>query len=282
MLFLLWTQLYVSCVHAWQHGEYYSYGWYVPPLALLFIFRLRGLLVPVKPKRLSGAAIATGLVSLFLALTALRVLHRVDPRWTFPIWCQALLVTAITFYTLHRLGGRRAARRSIPVIIFACSALPLPSVLERFVVSHLTDSVIAATARVLGLLGRPVTAIGDQLGRLGEVVQVTEGCSGIRSAQSFLMAALFFGEWMELRSAGRWLMVAAGLITAWVLNVARATSLAWIRFERGDEAFAAAHDLAGLLAFLTGSAILLGVSSALDSRQPGGHLVRTVRERRSA
>ncbi|WP_193212280.1 exosortase/archaeosortase family protein [Luteolibacter marinus] len=258
----LWIQVFAACIYGWRFGEYYDYGWYVPPLTLLFAYRLRGLFPTAAPLHgwiwLSAGLLLTAL------LTVLRVVGRVDPRWTLPLWIQAAVVLAVTLWVARRRGGTPAARRLIPVLLFACTAIPLPSVLEKMAVTTLTDSVISSSAVLLGWLGRPVEAIGDQLGRLGEVVHVTEGCSGIRSAQSFLMVSLFFGEWMSLRARNRWLMVGAGLLTAWTLNVIRASALAWIRFEHGEAAFGKAHDVAGLLAFAAGSATLLGISKALD------------------
>jgi exosortase len=279
---LLWAQLYFACIYGWRYGEYYGYGWYVPPLVILFFYRLRHFWQAADPPALAIAPAVAASVLLFACLAVLRTLNRVDPRWTLPLWLQAGIVIATTFFALHRLGGMAAVRRFVPVIAFACSAIPLPSVLEYFLVSNLTDSVIAASVRVLEWSGQPVHAIGDQLGRLGEVVHVTEGCSGIKSAQSFLMTALFFGEWMALRRSGRWLIILAGLATAWTLNVLRASVLAWIRFEHGTAAFEDAHDLAGLLAFALGSLVLLSVSRLLDGDRQGRRIVRRSVERRPA
>jgi len=282
LILALWLQLYAACIYGWLHGDYYSYGWYVPPLALFFFFRLRKYWWLREPPKVPPAIAIGGMVLLFAILAGLRVLGGVDPRWTLPLWIQAIVVICLTLFAIFSCGGAPAVRRLVPVILFACSAIPLPSSLEKLMVSNLTNSVIATSAQVLGMLGRPVQAIGDQLGRMGEIVQVTEGCSGIRSVQSFLMASLFFGEWMELRTRSRWLMVAAGFATAWILNVIRASSLAWIRFERGEDAFKGYHDFAGLIAFVAGAGILLGVSTLLDSRSSGRTIRRRLVEREAA
>jgi exosortase len=282
LLLLLWLQLFWACVPAWLHGHYYDYGWYVPPLALFFAFRLRNPLRVTRATPPVTLPTAAGLIGLFLVLAALRTVHHVDPRWTLPLWIHAGVVVAISYHTLRKWSAPDASRRFIPVILFALTAIPLPSVVERFMVSQLTDSVIASTTHLLTLLGRPVMAMGDQIGSYGEVVRVTDGCSGIQSGQSFLMASLFFGEWMKLKFTGRWIMVAAGVLTAWSLNVVRATSLAWIQFEHGEEAFQAAHDAAGLLAFALGSSILLWTSSALTQQGTLRKISRTRVEGRRA
>jgi exosortase/archaeosortase family protein len=218
-----------------------------------------------------------GLIGLGGSLFCLRVVERVDPRWTLPIWIHALLVISITLFAAYHLGGGRALRRTIPVIAFACSAIPLPTVIENFLVSTLTDGVVSSSAALLQLLGMEVQTVGDRLAYMNEVVEVTEGCSGIQSAQSFLMSSLFFGELMKLRISQRFMLVGVGIAVAWVLNVIRASSLAAIRFQKGQEAFDQAHDHAGLLAFIVGSILLLAFSSWIGRTNRGAVVHRQVK-----
>ncbi len=278
----LWTQLFAACVYGWRYGEYYAYGWYVPPLVALFAWRIRGHFTIREPDPLPPWLLVLGGVTLAAALFGLRVIERVDPRWTLPIWIQAGWVVAITLCAVHRLGGSRAVLRCVPILVFACSAIPLPSVVESKLVHGLTQSVVASSTVVLGWLGHAAQSVGDQIASQGEVVRVTEGCSGIRSAQSFLMASLFFGEWMQLRTARRVWLLLAGFATAWLLNVARATTLAMVHFDRGSEAMDAVHDTAGLLAFLVGSAILYFLAGRLDSAGGRQRIRRTRVERGAA
>lgn len=278
----LWMQLYVACIYGWRFGEYYAYGWYVPPLVGLFAWRIRGHFTTRDPAPLSPWFLAAAGLLLGAALFALRVVERVDPRWTLPIWIQAGFVVAVTLFAAQRLGGARGVRRAVPILVFACSAIPLPSVVEAKLVHGLTHSVVTTSTVVLGWLGHAAESVGDQIASRGEVVRVTEGCSGIRSAQSFLMASLFFGEWMQLRTGPRVLLLVAGFATAWLLNVARATTLAVVHFDRGSEAMDAIHDSAGLLAFFIGSAILYFLAGRLDAGRPGQRIRRTRVERGTA
>jgi exosortase len=279
LLVVLWLQLFAACIYGWRFGDYYSYGWYVPPLVLFFFWRIRGLWKEPESKMVSTPLVVLGGAGLFTILFAIRTIQRVDPRWTLPIWIQALVVLSVTAGVFYRLGGYAALRRSIPILLFACSAIPLPTVLERLVVLNLTDSVVASSAVLLGMLGMPVKAVGDQLGLMGEVVSVTEGCSGIRSAQSFLMSSLFFGELLRLRTRSRVILLLIGLLCAWGINVVRASTLTMIRFNKGADAFDAAHDLAGLVAFIVCSALLLLVANLLESRSSKRAVITRKQER---
>ena len=86
LLLGLWAQLFYSASYAWLHGEYYDYGWYVPPLAVWFFYRRwRGWPLAVR-RPLPGWLVAGGLVVLGLALAPMRTLLRTDPSWTTPMW----------------------------------------------------------------------------------------------------------------------------------------------------------------------------------------------------
>jgi exosortase len=259
----IWAQLFYTASYGWLYGNYYSYGWYVPPLAALFFGRLFlrwdsvSQPIPLHP----GTFVA--LLAFGCIAAGVRALQIVDPNWTMPLWIHTFTVVAITIFIVYRAAGARALMRMIPVILFALTAIQLPMLIERTMVNSLTKGVVGTSVFILNLFGQQASAMGSQLDLKGQVVHVTEGCSGVKSAQSFLMASLFFGEWMELRLKQRLLMVLYGFATAWVLNIARACALAIIRADKGASAFTAAHDPLGIVAFVIGSLLLLLISSYL-------------------
>ena len=79
----------------------------------------------------------------------------------------------------------------------------------------------------------------------GEVLDVAEGCSGIRSFQSSAMAALCLGELLRLGAVKRILLLLGGLGLAVVLNAGRIVVLARIAHRQGGEASDQAHDTVG-------------------------------------
>ncbi len=274
LLAALWVQLFYSASYAWLHGEYYDYGWYVPPLALWFFYRRWRDWPLANRKPLPGWAVVGGLLLLTLTLAPLRTLLRTDPSWTTIMWGQVLVVCTATFLMVWRMSGRKAVLGLVPVVLFALTAVPMLGSVERILVDVLTQRVLEASSWIFGVFGRPVTVLGSNLEMAGQVVEVSEGCSGIRSTQSLLMASLCIGEWLFLRTGPRVALVAAGLLAAWVTNVARAFILAQIRFDHGEPAFDKAHDLAGMVAFVVGTIILLGVALAMDSKRKGTRMVR--------
>lgn len=270
----LWAHLFYTASYFWLHEEYYDYGWYVPPLAVWFFLRRLSNWVPMTRKPLPDWAVAAGLGALGLTLAPMRTLLRADPSWRAPMWGQVFVVCAVTFYAVWRMAGKAALAGLIPVVLFALTAVPMVGRVEWIIMNALTNRVLAASSWVLQLLGKPVVVVGNQLELAGQVVTVTEGCSGIRSVQSLLMAALCFGEWLRLDMKPRVALVVASVLTACVTNVARACLLAEIRFSRGETAFERAHDPVGVAAFVIGALIVLGIAQLMDSKRRGSQVVR--------
>lgn len=274
----LWAQLFYCASYNWLYGEYYDYGWYVPPLAVWFFYRKWCGWKSVSGPPAFHWVFAAGLVVLAFALALLRTVGRADAAWTLPQWGMASIACMITSFVVWKRAGKSAIPGLIPVLLFALTAVRLPTTVESLLVDGLTHGVLDASSWIFRMLGRPVMVLGNQLELMGEVVEVTEGCSGIRSAQSFLMASLCFGEWLGLSTKSRVMLVATGFLTAWVMNVARACSLAEIRFGHGESAFEKAHDPVGVAAFVVGTGILLWASVLMDSKRKGGRLVRQLVE----
>jgi len=270
----LWVQVFYCASYNWLHGEYYDYGWYVPPLAVWFFYRKWSAWKIVEVPPATGWVFAGGLVLLAMALAGLRTVGQADPAWTLPQWGQAGIACMVTGFIVWKRAGKAAIPALVGVLLFTLTAVRLPTVIETALVDGLTHGVLDASSWIFQLLGRPITVLGNQLELMGEVVEVTEGCSGIRSAQSFLMASLCFGEWLGLNAKSRFILVATGFATAWVMNVARACLLAEIRFNQGEASFDKAHDAVGMAAFVVGAGILLWISLMMDSKRKTGRVVR--------
>jgi exosortase len=273
----VWVPAMIAAIYVWRHGEYYDYGWFVPPAAVwLTIRRWRGLAGPVTLPR---TAVVVGWVAVLLPwLLVLRVLGHADPSWRLPIillgWTAAVASHAL-------IGAARGWRVSAGfgwLTLLWLSALPWPTVVETRLVHGLTQGVVAAAVELFHLAGKPVVAMGERLQLHQVTVEVTDGCSGVRSFQSFVMATWFFAELQRLRVVRTGVLLAVACVVALVVNVGRTYALAEIRFSGGQEAFERAHDWLGLLAFGVSALVFYGVSDRLSSR-PARRVVRSVHGR---
>ena len=275
----LWLHFFWCLVPSWRFGEYYNYGFLVPLLALGFAWRRAGMLdgmaaAPWQPGKPTDRLLVALAAVALLTLIPLRVIETGDPSWRPPVVLHGLLVTAATHLALARWRGWKVSAFFLPVTIFVWSAVPYLYQIEQSLVRHLTGLVVGLTREIFLLGGQPVEQLGERLYLGSRAVDVTDGCSGIRSIQSLLMAALFFGELLWLRWPGRLLLVGTGLAAAVLCNTGRAWYLASIQFAQGEEAAHAAHDPAGHLAFAVAALVLYLAARLLMPRARGRRVVR--------
>lgn len=274
---LLWLQLFWSLVPTWRFGEYYQFGWFVPFLAAGLAWRRWNMLdaarnpspAPKLPLWISAIAVLS-----ILIIIPLRLVTTADPGWRPPLLLHVILVFTATHLLLWKGWSRRVSLGLMPVTLFALSAVPYPWQLEQGLIRKLTGTVINLTREAFLLAGKPVELIGERLAIGSNVVEVTDGCSGIRSLQSLIMVALFFGELLFLSIAKRLGLILVAALCAIGVNTIRAYWLAEIHFTQGKQAAAAAHDTLGHAAFIASAAILyLSALLMLRSKPPGKLIV---------
>lgn len=259
----VWLPAMMGAAYSWRNGEYYDYGWFVPAAALwLLVRRWNETPAPV------GVVERSWLPGFFLLLPwllLLRVLCHVDPSWRLPVGLLALTAALAGHWILARVRGAAYSLAFWKVTLLLLSAIPWPSAVESKLVHGLTDQVVSAAAELFRLVGQPVEVLGERMTLNGMVVEVTDGCSGVRSFQSFLMATWFFAELQRLSLTNTLKLLLWGLVAAFVVNLSRAIVLAQIRFTRGEAAADSAHDLVGLLAFLGSAVFFFWLSGRFDA-----------------
>lgn len=269
----LWAPAMISASYVWSHGEYYDYGWFVPPAALwLSLRRWNELTGPVTLPRRRTVLLLAGLLLPWILV--LRILGYADPSWRLPMGLLGLTAALASHGLIAATRGWRASAGFGWITLLWMSALPWPSVLESGLVHHLTQGVVVSVAEAFQLFGKPVEVLGDRLRLHDLTVEVTDGCSGVRSFQSFVMATWFFVELQRLRISRAVILLVCACGGAFAVNMARTYALARIRFELGEPAFESAHDGLGLLAFAV-SGVFFYVLSGKLSAAPRRKLVRT-------
>ena len=261
----LWTPAMLAATYTWAHGEYYDYGWFVPPAALwLMARRWQRLDTPLcLPTRRLVLTVAALLLPWILVL---RVLGYADPNWRLPTGVLGLTAAIVSHGLLAVTRGWRDSLGFGWITLLWLSALPWPSAVETEIVHHLTRWVVGAVAEVFQLLGMPVTMLGERLQWHKLSVEVTDGCSGVRSFQSFVMATWFFTELQRLRVSRALTLLGCACVVAFLVNMSRTFALAQIRFTHGKQAFDQAHDALGLLAFGVSGLIFYLLAGKLSAR----------------
>ena len=270
LLSLLWLYFFWCLIPSWDSSGYYGYGWMVGPATLFFYWRR---LEPLRDGKIQYAERGVSwppmvaLILFLLLMLPLRMIEVADSTWRPPLWLHVVMLVGLSHFVILWKLGWRYSLFFVPATLFALTAVPYPWQIEQFLVRKLTGGVIQIAGEFFNLFGRPVTVLGETLESMGTVVEVTEGCSGIRSFQSLVMSALFFGELFRLRWFYRVLLMVIGIAAAVVMNTGRAMTLARIRFDEGEAAFDAAHDNVGFLSFGL-SAVVLLIAAKICSERP--------------
>ncbi|MBK5291387.1 MAG: exosortase/archaeosortase family protein [Acidobacteriia bacterium] len=248
---ILWVDLVRQLSYTWETNEQYGYGWFVPFLALgLFIRRWPNRPAPLTTEHRPLNTGRNFLLSAFcfllcLLLLPLRVIIEINPDWPLVTWSLTLLVVALSFYAVFLVGGWRWVKYFAFPVCFILVAVQWPYRIENGLTQNLMQVVASLTVEIIGWFGVPALQRGNLIEISTGMLGVDEACSGIRSLQSTLMAALFLGELYRLRWPIRLLLVGAGLTAAFLLNVCRTLLLTWQANAHGISAIDKWHDPAG-------------------------------------
>ncbi len=240
----LWLEIIFQLQSEWSLNPQYGYGWTVPFLAAwLFYQRWSGRPAPAPPRH-RGLTISLALLAGTVLLPA-RLIAVANPDWRLLSWTMSLAAVAITLCALHLAGGAPWSRHFAFPVLFFLVAVPWPVQLEQLVVQSLMQADTAITIQILNLIGTLAVQHGNVIELSTGQVGIDDACTGVRSLQATFMVALFLGEFYRLRFGRRLLIVAAGMIIAFVCNVARTLFLCEVAANSGVEAIHRWHDPAG-------------------------------------
>lgn len=266
VLVLLWGGTVWQLSGDWEVYPHYNYGWLVPLLALYLAWRRWQDRPPAAPWNLRRWVGPVVLGALLLPWLPLLLVRGANPDWRLVGWVMALLTVATTLALLARAGGPRwAVHFAVPCGLILL-AIPWPAGFEQAVIQTMTRWVSATTVEGLTWCGVHALREGNVILLSTGPLGVDEACSGIRSFQSNLMAALVVGELFRMAPAARVVLVLAGLAAGFLLNLARAFLLAGLAVRGGAEALAGWHDPAGYTILVLSFALLLGLARLLGAR----------------
>jgi exosortase len=257
---IFWLALCWTLSAHWSTNAQYSFGWLVPPLALVLGWK-RWHSRPEPGLPASGAKAAmTLLVVLFMPIW---FVAQPNPEWRLLGWALGLAACAFALCGFGAAGGKAWAWHFAFPVAFTLAAVPWPSAVEQPVVQGLMRLVAGLSADLLNAAGIAAAAEGAVIQLKAGTLGVDEACSGVRSLQASLMVALFLGELYRLSAGRRFVLFAIGGVVAFCCNVGRAVFLASRVAAQGIDAIARYHDPAGFtilticFALVWGAALLV-------------------------
>ncbi|MEM9283870.1 MAG: archaeosortase/exosortase family protein, partial [Verrucomicrobiota bacterium] len=130
-----------------------------------------------------------------------------------------------------------------------------------------TERVMEAAVGYNRFMGYPLTMAGETIFANGIPLQVSEGCSGIRSFQSSVFAGFVIGEFLRLKWHSRILLVLLGAGLAFLGNCGRVIFLVHHAFQHGDENLQKLHDVSGYVSLAATLAAIVGLGLLIDKFQ---------------
>jgi len=266
-----WLWMIWACAGEWTNSQDYNYGWFVPPLALYFLWkRLEGA-PPAAASATSGAGRAVAwLIIIFslLLILPLEIVRQTPIHWRPNLWAVAFLAVANTLAVAGLTGGRARCKIFLVPAVFMLVGVPWPTFLEHAVAYPLMPVVTRWAVGLLHFLGYPATAAGTTITLPNCTVGVEEACSGLRSLQTALMVGVAAGELTRLGAWGRVALLFVAFLMALAGNQIRVLMLALAGIGGGNQAVQNLHDTAGyvVLAILLGG---VGLAATLGKRWSG-------------
>ncbi|WCJ59098.1 exosortase/archaeosortase family protein [Fontisphaera persica] len=264
---LLWLTTAWRLGPLWSSRPEYAFGWAGPVLCAVLLWeRWRSRPAPAPPAH-SG----WGWAGLFLCLGGLlwaKLLLEVAPILRPAAWALAGCMAGVLGSLAWLAGGGPWLRHLAFPLVLLLFFLPWPTRLEQWVMQHLVHFNVQWVIHTLGILGIPALARGNLLELEVGGVSVDEACSGIRSLQATLVAALFLGELGRLPAGRRLKLLGASLVVAMAANFLRTLGLAWLAARQGPAAVQSWHDPAGYGVLILNFLALLGLMHWLSTPRP--------------
>ncbi len=262
---LVWLPACLRFSIEWSVNAQYYYGWAVPFLAAYLAYE--------RLDRCPAASFPTHRLVpvLLIALLALpqpllRMVGEANSDWRLISWAMAVSAGGISAGILYLFGGWPWIRQFGFPVLFLATAIPWPTSMETFFVQGLMRINAIISAEFVTFCGIPALAHGNVIQLPSGTLGVNEACSGIRSFQSTLMAAIFLGGLYQLPVAARVGLALAGAGLAFCLNVVRTVFLSWQGAINGIEATEKWHDSAGFAILGAVLVVLWLISRYLEKR----------------
>ncbi len=242
----------------WRSQVEFQHGWLAFPLACYLAWERVACRPPSRAPANPRGPIALACVSAPLVGFSQLYTQALE---TSPTSSVALSLGCLGFILslVWQLHGWRMARLFLIPILFVFVAVPIPKILWNPVVMGLQGLITNLNVETLNLLGIPAARSGNIILLPRGTVGVDEACSGIRSLQASIMAALFISDLTLRRGGMKVFLFLSGIVLAITGNFGRSLFLSLTAARRGMGAMAGVHDTAGwsVLAFTAAGLAML-------------------------
>jgi exosortase len=233
----------------WSHNPDLNFGWLVVVLSGFLVLEAQAQL-PLPRCRWTFGSITFAVLG-FALLIVFQMYQAAFGTMAASILGLALGVMCLVTANLLYVFGPRSLGTLGAAFYFLLIALPMPSFLQGLIVANLQNFVASVDVELLKILGYPAERQGSVVHLSKGPVGVDEACSGFRSLQSSVMAAVFLGFLQFRQWSWRILLGVLAVALAIFGNLTRTFYLCRQGAIYGPESVKGVHDAAGwsVLAF---------------------------------
>ncbi|MBV9743840.1 MAG: exosortase/archaeosortase family protein [Acidobacteriia bacterium] len=253
LLLICYSPVLYRMATVWIEDDNMSHGLFVPIAAAYIAWTKRDLLAQIKPK-----VNYWGLLLVLFGFMTLCIGPPSLPTWVFLVRCSFLfsLVGCILF-----LGGTAILRALAFPLLLLPLMIPFPFYDQLTLPLQFIASMLAEN--FLTVLGYSVLREGNILHLPTQTLSVAEACSGLRSIYALTFLTLTYAYFFTPRSRARWILAAAILPVAILVNALRVTLTAIMGSYNPAWTEGTYHEMLGWSVFVFAFAILLGLNAIL-------------------
>lgn len=249
-LAVLYFPFITKLVIDWGDNEDYSHGYFIPFMSLYFVYSKRKALseIEVKPNSFGLLLVILGLVQL--------VLGKVGSEYFIQRTSMIPLLMGLVLF----LFGWQYLKQLLVPILFLFFMIPLPAIIWNKIAFPMQLFASMITENVIYFLGIPVFREGNILHLSETTLEVVAACSGLRSLMTMFALGAALAFLSDFPQSKRWMLFFSAAPIAVLANVIRLTITAMLASRYGaGVADGFLHDFSGLVVFVLGLAMLLGL-----------------------
>lgn len=248
LITLVYLQVFRGLIYDWSTNPDYSHGFIVPFIAAYMVWSRKDVLKKdvYDPSNWGLLILVVGLVQFISGyIGAEHFLQSTSLLF--------VLMGAVIF-----LAGFYVARIVLVPIVFLIFMIPLPAIIWNDFAFNLKLFATKVAVYFIDFLGMAVHRQGNVIYLPGNVLEVVDACSGLRSLISLLALGVLIAYFSPLRAWKRWVLIFSAIPIAILSNVIRLVATAFLTQKIGLQATEGMyHTLSGVFVFAIGVAMFL-------------------------
>ena len=237
-ILLPWSLLFWQLGTVWEINAQYSHGFIVPLLMVYLLLKATDSPVEKLSTKspLQGKMVFLIGIPVIISLLPIWVVRGANPDWRLLNVIFYAAVLSLTLACIYDDGGWKKLKTYLFPFLFFVVAIPWPLATDLKLTQWLQAKVSATIVDCLLLMEHKAQLNGTiiDVGVFGQI-GVDQACSGINGLQASIVVSLFMGAYFRLPTLHRFMLFFAGLVTALMMNLARAFTMSFIKVKgRGD------------------------------------------------